>query len=112
MYAPCGLILVLSHHLVLGDPLYHHGVRQVLGLLPSLIDNYPHTDKAGVLRHQAGASGQRGTAGVPGRRKIKCRLPGDSVETTCREHTYESGGDEMECTKCGLTILTMPQGGQ
>ena len=34
----------------------------MLGLLPGLIDQYPHTDKAGVLRHQAGTSGKVGTA--------------------------------------------------
>ena len=39
-----------------------HAVKRVLGLLPGLIDEYPHTDKAGVLRHQAGTSGKVGTA--------------------------------------------------
>ena len=37
-------------------------MRRVLGLLPGPIDEYPHTDKAGVLRHQAGTSGKVGTA--------------------------------------------------
>ena len=33
-----------------------------MGLLPGLIDQYLHTDKAGVLRRQAGTSGKVGTA--------------------------------------------------
>ena len=28
-------------------------MKRVLGLLPGLIDEYPHTPKAGVLRNQA-----------------------------------------------------------
>ena len=39
-----------------------HAVRRVLGGRPGPIDEYPHTDKAGVLRHQAGSSGKIGTA--------------------------------------------------